>query len=528
MKTNWQTKLVIVLALFLLTSGSGWVSAEEKGCGEGIIKFGYTYLDEEGNASVNQETFNFYEGGSFSLENFHYLFNNGLRFNADLKNVTLNNRVINAGLTRPGQYGLAVNNKQYRRNYNFSGDDFTRRRTTSANGYYLPTEHLKLFGGYSRTDRHGERAVEIGPLLEPIIPSTDFTINSFNIGAQAFNTERNVRFEFRSFDFEDRTTANIDRQSRSFNISGFSKIPRHERIVLSAGYYYRQAEHDRTKTELTTNQTWGATRVYFPYRFIGEYRFLFARSEHSEEIIATDNIVNTLSLSHHFNRKGGVRFGFEHRLADDYSDETKTNMFMFAGWYRFTTKLSARARFTTRAKKVESGATLIGDEDFTRQQIILKYRLKPTCNLALRYQGRTRTNDDIDTRTDYNSFTVEANLQPAGRGRFNATYSYYKGEFENRSSDAYDYKFASHVVTGMIQTVERHKVVLKLGGSYYRSREGNDIEKFNSIVGVRYRFPHDHFVEVEYRAYNFDDFLVNDKYYTGNIVNIYLIKDFSL
>lgn len=529
MKNNWHKKFVALIALLLLTSGSLWASDDGVSRGGGIAKFGYTYLDEEGNATVNQETYNFYKGGSLSLDNFHYLFDNGLKITADLHNVTLNNRVLRGVITRPGQYGLALSNKQYRRNYNFSGSDFTRRQTTSGNAYYLPTKNVKLFGGYTHTNRHGIRTVEQSPFPDLSRLATDFRLNSFNVGLQAFDTERNIRFEYRSFDFNDRTTSNIDRDSRSLNVSAFTKIPKYEHIVLSGGYYYRRDQEDQVGTELITHQTWLATRAYISRQFIAEYRFLYARSDQSEELVATDNIVNTASVSYHFDHNGGVRVGYEFRSTDDYSSETKANLLMFAGWYRFTPKLSARGRFTTRTKEVKTGATLLGDEDYTRQQVILKYRFRPSANLALRYQGKSRTNDDIATKIDYNSYTAEANLNPAAYGRFNASYSYYKGQFENRSSSATpDYEFDTHVVTGGIQTVERHNLVFNLSGSYYRSQSDNDIEKFNTTVGVRYRFPHDHFVGVEYSAFNFDDFLVNDKYYTGNIVNIYLIKDFSL
>ena len=72
---------------------------------EGTVKAGYIYSDIEGNFRVNQPTFNLYEGVTLSLEKFYYKLDNGIRLNGDFQNITLGNRRLRLGISKPGVAG---------------------------------------------------------------------------------------------------------------------------------------------------------------------------------------------------------------------------------------------------------------------------------------------------------------------------------------------------------------------------------------------------------------------------------------
>lgn len=514
---------IMAVALGMVICGGAYAD------GGGQARLGYVFLDEEGNAGVNQETYNLYEGAVLSLDQFRYLFDNGLNVAADLKNMTLNNRNLSAAVSKPGLFSLSLFNHQYRRIYNFGGDKFTRRRASGGRVEVSPANHFKIFAGYNRTDKHGRDFMVLSPVSDTVINATDFTHTALQLGGQAFYPFGTLRLMYRRTDFTDDAGIGNDRKGDAVTVTAFAPIPKFERVVVSGGYYYRRDEHDVTALKLTTNQGWAGVRGRIANGVVGEYRFLAARTKHTGNSLETDNFVNTVSVGRNWAGYGGFRVGYENRINDDLTDRSVANSVMLAGWYRLYDKLMLRGRLSTRIKEVKTGATLVGDEDFTRHQISLRHTEKGWGDIWLRYQGRIKTNDDIKTRVEYNAVTAAVNLKREGYGRLNFTYSYYLGSFENRGISEPDrFEFSDHVLTGMIHPIEYRHIQAAVGGTYYRSRRDRDTEKIGFDFTARYDFTDGYMVEFGYQAFNYDDFLTTDRYYTGNVFRLHLIKDFTL
>lgn len=495
----------------------------------GRVRVGYVFLDEEGNRAVNQETFNTYEGPSLSLDNFRYLTGGGLNLSADLRDITMNNRNLRAGISKPGRFGASLYHNQYRRNYGFDGGTFTRRSVMGGQFDCTPSKYISLFGGFDRTKKHGGRTMPYEFRDDTTIVGSDYTQTSVNVGVQTFLAGGTLRMEYRTFDFNDDFNVDGDRGARQFSATAFLPIPRYERVTVSGGYQYRRDRHDATDTKLETNTGWGGVRAMLPLGWSLDGRFLFARTKHGSAYAETDNVVTTVAASRSWPRWGGVRVGYENRIADDLINRTVANVLMAAGWVKVDPRLSLRARWSTRMKEVKTGATLLGDEDVTRYMVGARYRDTLYGELSLQFQGRVRTNDDIDTRVEYTAATAAATVDRLRYGVATVTYSYYLGTFENRAAFGVDaFEFADHVVTGTLRTMRWRHIRGMVAGTYYRSRRDCDVEKFGVSVGAEYELPSDMTVEATYRAVNYDDFLVGNRYYTGNIVTVNVTKGFRL
>lgn len=512
-----------LLSLIIVMTAAGGVLAG----GSAKAKIGYVVLDETGNLGVNSETYNLYEGGAFSLEDFRYLTKSGVNLTADLKNITLNNRNLSAAIYKPGLFSLSAYNNQYRRTYDYDGRYFTRRRSTGATASISPTQHFRLFGDFSQTDRYGDTYSIISPTSDTVISANDYSQTEFSVGAEGYFTQGSGRIEYRHYSFTDNSQF-LSRNADLFSASVSAPMPRHDWINLAGGYNYRQDKLDTPAIDLTTHQGWGATKMYLPYRLIFDYRILFARTKQGSDGVETDNAVNTVTISHNWPAYGGLRVGYENRISDDLTNRTVSDGFLASGWFRYRTHFSATARMSTRSRNVKTGVTLLGDEDYTRYQISGTYRQDKWGDLTLGYQGRQRTNDNIGTRVDYRAATAALNLKREEYGTLSVTYSYYLGKFDNRSLNTADrFEFSDHVVTGLLIPREYKKTQVELGGTYYRSRRRVDIEKFGVTVAAAYHFPMASTLEVRYQAVNYDDFLVSNQYYTGNIVTINMIKGFA-
>ena len=497
--------------------------------GGGQARIGYIIVDEEGNLGVNQESYNLYEGLALSLDNFHYRAGSGIDFQADFRNITLNNRSLRASVSKPGEFSFSFRNQQYRRIHSFDGDRFTRRRTTGGDAHVFVTRHVKLFGGFSLTDKHGDTLSLISPDRDSIVFSTDYSHSAVTIGGQVFYPQGSLTARYQaSADFSDNADIDGSRNAKSLDISAFAPLPKYDRIVLSGGYHHRQDSYVRPSRGLATDQGWAAARAQLPYNLTAEYRFAAARSDHSQRPAIIDNYINTASLGRQWPRHGGIRVGYENRICDDIMNRTIAQAFLFSGWFKYNDRLMVRGGVTIRDKDVKEGVILVGEEQLTRYQLSARYHVAGWGDLSGSYRGRVRTRDDIETRAEYNAFSTELALHREAYGRLTLTYAYYSGSYENRPADiSAEFRFNNHVVTGMITPRDYRRVHLSFGGTYYRSRRDLDTEKFGLRIQGRYALPENYEVEVSYQALNFDDFLVIDRYYTGNIVDLYLIKGFD-
>ncbi len=514
------TGLIIACILGAVTTGFA-------GDGGGRVKAGYIYIDEEGNRAVNQETYNSYEGIGLSFEDWRYRLNNGVTLKADLHNVTLNNRNLRASASKPGLFNISLRNSQYRRSYDFDGGRFTRRRTTGGQVSMQPHRNAKLFGGFTQTDKHGVSSMSTTTVSDSVFSSTDYSHSSYNLGGLVTFPYGSARIEYRRYDFDDKVKDSGDRKANSIRVDASTLVPGANWINLSGGYHHRVDELDATELELKTNQGWGGVKLYLPRGHLLDYRILFARTQHSGDDSETDNVINTIAVGKSIGRIAGVRIGYENRISDDLVDRTVSHGFLFRGWCNYQQRLFLKVSLATRKKEVKTGATLLGDENFTRHRLTARYRDDRWGDFTAQWQGRIRENQDLRSKVDYNTISLDGNLTRSEYGRLSLRYSYYVGKYEN-ASDEIDYQFSDHLVAATLYPKAYRDVTVHVGGTYYRSRRGRDAEKFSLNFGAVYRFLDDHELEIKYQVFNFDDFLTRGSYYTANIVEISVTKAISL
>jgi hypothetical protein len=501
---------------------SSMLLAEDKG--SVTVKTGYTYIDHDGSLGLNQETYNQYEGVGLSLLDIRYNFDNGVYLNGDLANFTLNNRNLKMGIGKAGLFSLSVTNNQYRRVYDFDGNNFTRRNNTGVQFSINPHKLIKLYGGYGLTKKHGTSFEIFSPISDTVIGSTDYQNTTYNVGSLIGNRKGSVRLDYRHYKFDDKTLADVDRTADKFSATASILVPRYEWMVVSGGYIYRQDKADITTSKLETNQLWGATKLYIPKLFVLDYRLLYGYAKHTGPKRETDHIDHTASISKNWPKYGGLRVGFEYRIDDDFVNKSNSSGILANGWLKPTYNLYFNAMLATRKTTVDEGVTLMGDEDVIRHQVGAKYSDTTWGDIMVQWQGRNRTNDDINSKVNYNTISTQLNLVNKTYGRMNVTWTYYEGKYENRS-DAVGFEFADHVLCGNIYLPTWKNFSFDFGATYYRTGWSTDIEKSNLNFGLTYTFVKDHHLEVRYNLFNYDDYLLNNNYYTANIVEINIIKE---
>jgi hypothetical protein len=504
---------------------------------KGSARVGYVVFDEEGSENVNQPSYNLYPGLSLSLERFSLRFANGTRFYGDLRDITLNNRNLRAGLTRSGKYGLTIRHNQYRRNYSTDGGDFTRRRLLGGQIWIQPIRSIRLFGGLDQTWKHGtshDLYVNNGASR-----AVDFNQTRGNIGLRYAQDRRTAMFEYRLAKFSDKTEVLSDRLVSRYRFTAAAPVPTRDDLLINAGYQYYKAEVRTQQDTLTTNAFWGGV-TYFLSGFTFKYSGLFDRSRRTGDIVATDNILNGLYVSHNWHQRSGATVGYRHRTTDDAYNDKAVNGYFLSAWCKAMTNFTFRAGYGNEQTSINSGPSLTGDRSYTRLWGAIKFRLENS-GIDLKIKNRKTENDGfrgyvketelglsrgIAHSTDFVEIATNLFCASSKCGTFSVGYSYSDGNYTN---DSGMFAYREHVLTGDYEAQLLDRFDIELGATWLRAKRDLDYERSNLRGAVAWEFRPQHRFEVRLSIQNFDNYIdpspVYTEYYTANVITINMIKE---
>ncbi len=511
---------MVALAALLLTGSA------IAGSGSGDLKVGYTYLDQDGNQSMNHSTFNVYEGAALSLEGFRYRFDNGIVARADLRNIVRNDRNLNASLFKRGIFDLRLSHDKFRRVYSFDGDKFTRRQTTKGQLSVRPIEYIEIYGGGGFMQRTGNTVDLFNPTSTPEPTEVDYKRNFYNAGVSFSHENSMVRVEYRGAKFTDDLDPMRDQKRFEFRSDAYITIPNYEFLHVLGGFRRYVTEEDATGFGIRSNRGWGGGLVELPHNFSVKYIGMLDRTASDSDFVATDNMSHAGYVSYNDPRLWGATVGYQFDVNDDFEDEIRANSFYVSAWVKPHPYWEIRGEDGQRSEDIEDGVRLVGEEKRQRFSGQVRFRKPDVGTFRVKWDGSIRKNEDIGSKVDRNRVSVDGSLTLEKYGWLTAGYAYGMGKYENAEGI---FEFNDHLVYGDFTTIEyRDKVTLSAGAQYYRSKEDLDVEHFNVKCSIVYRIYENIKFEVKYSAFNFDDLLYFDnQYYTANIVEVNLIDAFS-
>jgi len=492
--------------------------------GAGGIRLGYTILDEEGSQAVNQSTFNQYEGLGLSLEKIWYRFDNGIRLNADLKNITLNNRHLGGGISKAGLFGLQLSNHQYRRAYSFDGSSRTRRHFTDGSLWVYPFATVKLFGGGSYTGLRGAISSLFNPDGFGSRTEQDYRQSTHHIGLRFNDRGKMFQAEYRGLKFDDRRDDSRDHDRYWVKLFGFTPLPQYEKVTLSGGYRHFETKYSTSEFKISANTVWGGGEYRLADPVKVSYNFIFDRAGSDSDFVATDNLAHTFYVSYNRQEKFGGTVGYQADVRDDFEDKVTGDSYYLSGWYKPDNHYDFRLEYGTRAETMDNGSRLLGNEDRTRFKASAAFRDSRYGSITTRFENRTRENLSLGSESDFNRISLSGTLIISSLGTISGGYSYAKGDYQN--SD-YRFEFTDHTLHGDLSLNEFYRITSGAGVIYYRSKRDLDVEQVTVRLSFDYRFAESYHFKVDYNIHNFDDYLTADGYYTANVVEMNLVKDVS-
>jgi hypothetical protein len=141
------------------------------------------------------------------------------------------------------------------------------------------------------------------------------------------------------------------------------------------------------------------------------------------------------------------------------------------------------------------------------------------------YSKRERELPDIGVEVDGEVASAFGRYEYKGWGSLSADYSYTTDAYKDLAGG---FDASSHIVTGRAEFARIRNLRLAGGGTYLDIGKDLDIEKSMFFVEGAYRVLRDYRLEVRYNMFNYDDYILLNRYYTANVVRINLAYDLHL
>jgi hypothetical protein len=513
-----KDKALAIIILLLITS----IAFAQNGSVD--LKLGYVYLDDDGNESVSQSSFNYYDGPLVTLKDFNYRFKNGFRIESNLENINLENRNLFFKMGKSGTFGIKVKTNRYRRVYDFEGDSKTKRDLTSADLWFNPNRYVKFFAGGSFNSLSGEIEDSFTQGLNSITKELDYLSSKYSVGARVKYRGRMFHAEYNTISYSDQIDDTNDQTRNRYTLMGHLPVPDHEWLILSGVLRRFTTEYDNTEFGLESTTAKGSVLARTPWNITLNYIAFFNRAESDSDFVATDNVAHLIYATYMKPSSYGVTAGYQNDVNDDFEDEVKANSYYLAGWLQPQEYLELNAEYGSRAEEVEEGFRLFGNEDRSRVKVYGTYKRSGMGSFRIGFENKMRKNDQIGSEAEYNRYHFDVYVDDLDLFTVGGGYSYSKGEYENNESR---FEFNSQQVYANVNTREYKGLTGGFGLTYFRNKLDLDDESINLLFKGSYSFLEGNRAEVVYRVFNFDNFMFLDQYYTENIVEFNLIKSLS-
>jgi hypothetical protein len=514
------TRTVLVSAGMMLAFASAAPAADV----EGTIKLGGVIVDEKaGDLSVMQETYNIYEGFSATQLMLNGNLNPRTLFTLSLNDINLDNRRSDFELRVPGRFRFFTRYDQHRQVFDPDRVLNSTRKDLRFGAWAAPSAWVKISADYDRQTRDGERLGFPAGTASELGNGYDDVLQTGRIEGEVRKGERVLALAYDFSDYSDRDTGGRDRSG--YVVSARLRLPRviSDKIthLLRAAYGAREVTNADTDYTLQNFQYTGVALPVRPVQL--KYNFYAGRIKDESTRIQTDNFRNNFDATY-FHPWGAVFGGYGYEMNDDDRSLTSYHTYRLGGSVRGPRDLTAKVEYANRSKKDEEKLTLLQDIETTT--FTAKFQASPVGGLVLGagFKDRRRDFTDIGVEAVGQAANVYGRYVYEGWGSVGGEYTFAKDEYDNRVAG---FDTESHIVTGRIRCERIEN--LKFGGglTYLDVGKDLDIEKSILFVEAAYTVRQNYHVEVKYNIYNYDDYVLLDRYYTANIVWINVAYDFD-
>ena len=190
-------------------------------------------------------------------------------------------------------------------------------------------------------------------------------------------------------------------------------------------------------------------------------------------------------------------------------------MWRVGGTFNYEQWVKAKISYASNQKQDLEEKTLLKDMEASRFKASIQGNLTSDLTLGVAYTDRQRDFPLVGVTATGQRWSTFGRLVYPGWGAINVDYSYSDEEYIDRVAG---FQADNSTVTGRIDFEYIKDLRLSFGASYLDIGKDLNIEKSILSFEAQYDFLKDYFVEVKYNCYNYDDYILLDRYYTANVV----------
>lgn len=512
--------IATLLAAAVVTLGAPASSARSL---DGTVKVGGVFLDQTGDRTAVQEISDVYDGFALSQIRLDGSLDPRQYVMLDLRDINLDSRQGDLLYRMPGTLKLTAGYVQHRRIFSPDGAVNSDRKDWRAGAQFTPHKWLALSGSFNAYNRGGDRLAFPLGTAGTLGTRYDDALKSGRLAADVHRGRNGggISYSISSYSNDLETAAKRTGQvvaARFYTPFLFYDKWTH----LFRGAYGIQKlsdsgiDHTLSLFEYTTViEPTGAFQL--------RYNFNASRVDDEATRLKTDRFQNDVDATYSY-KYGRVRGGYGYETNDDRS------LTYYHSWRAGTDfnqgkRLRATVDYAGRVKKDQEQLTLL--QDIESYRVRGKLQVQPVEGVAVGggYSKRQREFTGIGVKVDGDVANGFGRYTREGWGALFADYSYSNDKYVDRVGR---FDTQSYIVTGRVEIGRIKNLQLAGGVTYLKFTKDLDIEKSLVFVEGAYRLLDDYRLEVKYNVYNYDDYVLLDRYYTANVVRVNLAYDLHL
>jgi hypothetical protein len=292
--------------------------------------------------------------------------------------------------------------------------------------------------------------------------------------------------------------------------------------MVRGSYGARELSNHNLEYTTASFQYTGVVEPRTDFQF--KYGFEGRRTEHDATQLRTDRFTHDADATW-FHPQGRISAGYGYETNDDDRSLTNYHSWRAGASYRFQKLVTAKVDYAGRVRKDVEELTLLKDVESSRIRAKLQVQPYEALTFGGGYALRQREFPDIGVEAEGTAVQAFGRYAYSGWGSVSADYSFTTDDYDDLAAG---FETRSHIVTARVELEKVRHLRLAGGISYLDIGEDLDIEKSILFVEGRYRLPGGYQVEVQFNAYNYDDYILLDRYYTAHVVRFNLGYDLNL
>ena len=510
MRTTTITAIALTLTLTLAAA------ARPAGTLDGTVKLGGIIMNETGDRSTVQETYNLHDGFSVSQIRLNGTFDPRQYFALDLRDINLGARQGDFVYRVPGTFKLTAGFDQHRQIFSPEGRVRSERKDWKTGALFSPKPWLDLSGGFGVQTRDGDRLPFPSGTLGVLGNRYDNALKNGEVTVEARKGRRGGAITYRASDFADELDPAADRRGHVVSARLYAPCILYDKWThfLRAAYGSRRLSNADLEYTLANFQYTGVVQPVEAFRL--RYNFDASRIDDKSTRLKTDRFQNDLEATW-LHRYGQVSGGYGYETNDDDRTLTSYDNWRAGATFRYGKYVNARVDYASRVKKDQEELTLLKDVEASQVRARLQVQPRDDIVLGGGYTKRERELPDLRVSADGDIATAFGRYDCKGWGALSADYSFTTDDFRDLAGR---FHTESQFATGRLE-FERIRNLRLAGGATYMDVDGDlDIEKSIVFVEGAYTLSNDYSIEVKYNAFNYDDYILLDRYYTANVLRI--------